>query len=250
MDDGGIEWPELVPGVLIRRYKRFLADILLEDGATATAHCPNSGAMASCCEPGRPVYLSVHNQPHRRLKYTWELIHMPGAMVGVNALVPNRLVQRSIAARRIRELDGYRDMVREVVVSPHTRLDLRLTDPDRPPCYVEIKNCTLVTGGRAMFPDAVTKRGLKHLEEMTRLAAGGSRCVMFYLIQRTDARRFEPADHIDPAYGKALRRAVDGGVEILAWDVAVDLHRIALRRPIPVRLSHGSSNIIHAKQAY
>ncbi len=235
-DNAGIQWPKLLPGVLIKRYKRFLADVLLADGATVTAHCPNSGAMTTCCEPGRPVYLSVHDRPNRKLKYTWELIHMPDAMVGVNTMIPNRLVYRALTLRRIDALAAYEEVAREVTVGDHSRLDLRLTAPEMPPCYVEIKNCTLVKDRVACFPDAVTKRGLKHLDEMRRLLGEGNRCVMFYLIQRADADLFRPADHIDPAYGEGLRRSVDCGMETMAYDVTIDLHQIALHRPIPVRL--------------
>lgn len=233
---GGLSWPPLISGTLIQRYKRFLADVRLKNNRVVTAHCPNSGSMLSCSEPGRPVYLSRHNKPGRKLKYTWELIDMPGSLVGVNTQVPNRLVKQSIEAGRVEPLSGYETVKPEVKVNDHSRLDLMLSAKNRPPCYVEIKNCTLVNGGDACFPDAVTTRGRKHLEELIFLAAAGNRCVMFFLIQRMDAVSFRPADHIDPEYGKALRKAAGKGVEVLAWDVTIDLDGIALNCPVRCRL--------------
>ncbi len=225
-------WPELIPGTLIRRYKRFLAEVKLADGTPVTAHCANSGRMTECCEPGRPVYLSFHNDPKRSLKYTWELIHMPSSLVGVNTQIPNRLVAESAKAGSIPELCGY-DAVRREVKTGTSRIDILLTGPDRRKCFVEVKNCSLVTDGTAEFPDAVTLRGQKHLAELSLLAESGNRCVMFFLIQRMDADRFRPADQIDPAYGKALRQAHDRGVEILVYDVDTDLHSIRISRRIP-----------------
>ncbi|OQY60614.1 MAG: sugar fermentation stimulation protein SfsA [Desulfobacteraceae bacterium 4572_88] len=227
-------WPELIPGTLIRRYKRFLADVELENGETVTAHCPNSGSMTACCAPGSPVYLSYHDNPRRKLKYTWELIRMPGSLVGVNTLVPNRLVCQSVEGGFVKELDAYDTVRREVRVGSHSRLDLLLEKGEQEKCFVEIKNCTLVEeDGTAYFPDAVTLRGRKHLAELERLALE-NRCVMFFLIQRCDAKIFRPADHIDPEYGKKLRVAASQGVEILVYDVRIDLEGIALNR----KLSH------------
>jgi sugar fermentation stimulation protein A len=231
-----IRWPQLSTGKLIKRYKRFLADVALESGEVVTAHCPNTGSMQGCSQPGRPVYLSYHDNPKRKLKYTWELIDMPTSLVGVNTLVPNRLVARSIIAGRIKELRGYADLRREVKVGDHSRIDLRLSGGDRRRCYIEIKNCTLVADGMARFPDAVTTRGQKHIRELQKLAASGNRCVMFYFIQRMDALAFKPADQIDQAYGKALRRAVQNGVEALVYDVHIDLDGIRIRNKLPCRL--------------
>lgn len=231
-----IPWPSLIKGTLVRRYKRFLADVILEDGKTVTAHCPNTGSMQGCCEPGRPVWLSLHDNPRRKLKYTWEMILMSGSMVGVNTLVPNRLVALTAADNAIHEFRGYAKVQREVKIGNHSRLDLLLSDGDQRRCYVEIKNCTLVDRDTAFFPDAVTTRGLKHLQELQSLVSDNQRCAMFYFIQRMDAMVFKPADHIDPAYGKALRRAAARGVEMLAYDVNIDLNGIRLRRKIPIRL--------------
>jgi sugar fermentation stimulation protein A len=233
---GFIPWPALTPGTLIRRYKRFLADVQLESGETVTAHCPNSGSMKACCQPGRPVYLSFHDNPKRKLPYTWEIIHMPTSLVGVNTQVPNRLTAHAIASGDVAELYGYETVRREVKVGRQSRIDILLASPDRRPCYVEVKNCTLVTDDVATFPDAVTVRGQKHLKELQDLVAAGYRCAMFFLVQRMDAQSFAPADHIDPKYGRMLRQASQKGVEILVYDVFIDLKTIRLNNRIPYDL--------------
>ena len=233
---GGHIWPDLIRGTLIKRYKRFLADVRLESGDTVTAHCPNSGSMKACSEPGRPVYLSHHDNPKRKLKYTWEMIDMGSSLVGVNTNVPNKLVKSSIEAGMIPELAGYETVTPEVKVSDHSRLDLVLSDPDKGRCYIEIKNCSLVDRGHAQFPDAVTERGLKHIHELESLLQQGNRCVMFYLIQRMDADRFSPADHIDPAYGKGLRQAAKQGVETLVYDTAITTQGIIIGNKVPCLL--------------
>jgi sugar fermentation stimulation protein A len=233
---GVLLWPQLVRGVLVKRYKRFLADVKLDKGQTVTAHCPNTGSMKGCAESGQPVYLSQHDNPKRKLKYTWEIIAMPGSLVGVNTLVPNRLVLQSVREGLIHELAGYETVESEVKISANSRIDLRLSNGEKDYCYVEIKNCTLVRDGLAQFPDAVTTRGLKHLKELESLLESGHRCVMFYFIQRMDAKAFKPADGIDPAYGKGLRRAVNQGIEILAYDVAIDLNGIKINRRLPCKL--------------
>lgn len=230
----GLVWPELIAGVLEKRYQRFLADVRLTDGTMVTAHCPNSGSMKSCCEPGRTVYLSHEENPKRKLPYTWQLIHMPTSLVGVNTLVPNRLVFHEIQTGRIPQFVGYDTVTREVRIDSSSRIDLMLEGSAGKRCYVEVKNCTLIEGETAAFPDAVTQRGLKHLVALEERARKGDRCVMFYLIQRMDAAAFEPADAIDPAYGKALRRVIRAGVEILVYDVEIDLKGIRIRNPIPV----------------
>ena len=233
---GLLRWPKLMRGTLIRRYKRFLADVRLETGKIVTAHCPNTGSMQGCSEAGRPVYLSLQDNPRRKLKYTWELIDMPGSMVGVNTLVPNRLVCQAAADGLIPELSGYKTVQREVKIGDHSRIDLLLSNGLKSRCYVEIKNCTLVEARAALFPDAVTSRGLKHLAELETLVDAGWRGVMFYFIQRMDAEIFRPADHIDPDYGKGLRRALRHGLEVLAYDVAIDLAGISLNRRLPCDL--------------
>lgn len=233
---GRLTWPKLIKGTLIRRYKRFLSDVRLKNGHLVTAHCPNSGSMLECSEPGRPVYLSRHNNLKRRTRYTWELIDMPTSLVGVNTIVPNRLALASVAAARIPELAGYDNVRAEVKYGQNSRIDLLLEKGARR-CFVEVKNCTLVQNGVAYFPDAVTSRGLKHLVELQQQVQAGHRGIMFFLVQRMDARIFRPADHIDPVYGQELRKAVKKGVEVLAYDVALDLRGIELRTALPFELT-------------
>ncbi len=233
----GLAWPPLISGQLIKRYKRFLADVRLDTGQVVTAHCPNSGSMAACSEPGCRVYLSSHDNPKRKLKYTWEIIQMPDSWVGVNTLVPNRLVKSAIENGQVTELAGYDTIRSEVKTAEGSRLDLMLQRLEDDLCFIEIKNCTLVENGVAMFPDAVTQRGRKHLFELERLKQAGNRCVMFFLIQRMDAQVFKPAVHIDPDYAETLRKVHgEGGVEILVYDVHIDLQHIRLNRQIPYRL--------------
>jgi len=232
----GVKWPPLIPGTLISRYKRFLADVQLQSGEIVTAHCPNSGAMTGCSQPGRKVFISFHDDPGRKLKYTWQLIDMPTSLVGVNTMIPNRLVAQSIKQERIRDLLGYEHIFSEVKVGNNSRIDLLLQNSERDRCYVEVKNCTLVENGQALFPDAVTSRGKKHLLELQELVTRGYRCVMFYLIQRMDAEKFSPADKIDPGYGKEFRKAVSNGVEILVYDVRIDYEDIKIHRKVPWNL--------------
>ena len=234
--NGGLPWPKLYRGTLLKRYKRFLADVQLDNGSPVTAHCPNSGTMRACSAPGQPVYLSFHDNPKRKLKYTWELIRMPDSLVGVNTLVPNRLVKQSIENGLVKELAGYERVRAEVKVSDGSRLDLVLEKEGDSSCFVEVKNCTLVEGCVARFPDAVTARGRRHLIELQRLVAEGYRGVMFFLVQRMDADSFMPADDIDPAYGDELRKAHQNGVEILVYDVSIDLDAIRLNRGLPFSL--------------
>jgi sugar fermentation stimulation protein A len=229
----GLPWPRLTAGTLIARYKRFMADVRLRNGHIVTAHCPNSGSMKGCSEPGRTVWLSRSNNPNRRLQYTWEMIEMPSSLVGVNTAVPNRLVAHSIITGQIPGLSGYERLYREVKCGLNSRLDLMLERYSGQLCFIEVKNCTLVNDGVAYFPDAVTSRGLKHLVELQQQVRAGNRGVIFFVIQRVDAKRFSPADHIDPAYGNELRAAVWNGVEILAYDVTLNLVEIRLANPLP-----------------
>jgi sugar fermentation stimulation protein A len=230
----GLLWPELIHGTLIKRYHRFLADVKLTTGRVVTAHCPNSGTMKACSQPGRPVYLSFHDNPKRKLKYTWEMINMPTSLVGVNTLIPNRLVKKSIEEQRVDQLKNYENIKSEVKVPGGSRLDLLLIKGKNEKCFVEIKNCTLVKNGIAYFPDAVTARGRKHLVELQNLVLKGNRCAVFFLIQRMDAKAFATADHIDPAYGKEFRKAKKNGVEVIVYDVVLDLNKIILGKKIPL----------------
>ncbi|MGD8366376.1 MAG: DNA/RNA nuclease SfsA [Desulfobacterales bacterium] len=231
-----LPFPPLIRGTLLRRYKRFLADVRLENGRIVTAHCPNTGSMAGCAQPGRPVYLSVSDNPKRKLPYTWELIDMPGSLVGVNTNTPNQLVFETLRGGMIDEFSEFPVVRREVPIAKGVRIDIALGDESTHRCFLEIKNCTLVEDGIARFPDAVTQRGRRHLIELERLVAQGYRCAMFYLIQRMDASAFAPAAAIDPGYSRQLASATSAGVEVFAYDVVIDLTGIRLNRPLSVDL--------------
>lgn len=228
----GYRLPPLIKGKLIKRYKRFLADVQLDSGETVTAHCPNSGSMKGCATPGARVWLSESNNPKRKLKYTWELISAPETMIGINTQIPNKLVKQSIENGLIPELSGYDHVKAEIKTSAHTRLDLLLEKETGEKCYVEIKNCTLVEDGIAMFPDAKTTRGQKHLDELAHLVSLGYRGVIFYLIQRMDAVSFKPAGIIDPIYAVKLKKAVSNGVEIIIRDTIIDTKSIKIGKPV------------------
>ena len=230
-----IEWPKLVKGTLIKRYKRFKADVKLANGHLVTALCPNTGSMKSCSETGRTVYLSRHNRPDRKLKYTWELIEMPTSLVGVNTGIPNKLVKKSIESKQIKELLEFDKVRSEVKYGENSRIDILLEIGNKK-TFIEVKNCTLMEEGICYFPDAVTSRGLKHLHELQRELRSGNRSVMFYLIQRMDVTRFEPARHIDRAYSEELKKAYKNGVEVLAYDVIINTECISINKPIPFRL--------------
>jgi len=230
----------LVRGVLIRREKRFLVHVRLDDGREVVAHTNNTGTMLGCNTAGSPVWLSPADNPKRKLKWTYELIEADGVLVGINTAVPNRLALEGVEDGTIAELQGYDRLRREVRYGENSRIDLLLergsdTTPDR--CWVEVKNVTLTRDGAALFPDAVTARGLKHLRELAARVAAGDRAVMLYVVQRADAERFAPADNIDPAYGAALRETVDAGVEAICYRADVTTETIRLARPLPVDLS-------------
>jgi len=223
-------------GRLLRRYKRFLADAELPDGSLLTAHCPNTGSLLGCLEPGSPVWLRDSLNPARKLRYTWQAIQVGEHWVNVDTGHPNRVVAEAVAARRIRALRGYRDVLREVPYGERSRIDLLLTKATGERCYVEVKNTTLVEGRRALFPDAVTERGRKHLGELAHMVREGHRALMFFFVSRRDATRFGPADSIDPAYGRALREAVEAGVEVLAYRARVEPQELDIDRALRVEL--------------
>ncbi len=225
----------LFPGVLLRRYKRFLADVELENGEIVTAHCPNSGSMKGCAMPGSRVLLSLSDNPKRKLKHTWELVQVNGSWIGINTGLPNRLTAEAIRQGKIPELAGYDSIRPEVRYGKNSRIDLLLSGPPGL-CYVEVKNVTLVEGRRALFPDAETLRGQKHLKELMREVSEGNRGVIFFVVQRADACELAPADAIDPEYGRLLRLAVKNGVEAFAWQADVTPGEIRLIRSLEVRL--------------
>lgn len=220
-------------GVLVRRYKRFLADVVLADGTETTAHVPNPGAMLGLTAPGLPVWLSRSADPKRKLPLTLEMVEHDGRLVGVNTMNPNRIAEAAIAAGAIPELAGYDLMRREVRYDTDSRIDILLTCDGRPPAWVEVKNCHFLRQpGLAEFPDCNTVRGVKHLKALERMAAAGDRAVMLFVIQRMDCEAFDTADDIDRAYGPALREAASRGVEVLCYGCHLSPDAILLDRPI------------------
>ena len=225
----------LIRGTLVQRYKRFLADVRLSDGQIVTAHCTNTGSMMGCKEPGSPVYISRSDKEGRKLLYTWEMLQINRAWVGINTMHPNRLVAEAVETGTLSELSGYNTIRREVMTRPGTRLDLCLEGRDGL-CFVEVKNVTLAMQGVAAFPDAISERGTKHLKELIRLRRKGHRAVVFFVIQRQDCHSFRPADEIDAEYGRWLRRAVKAGVEALPYRAKVTPKGIFLTQRIETRL--------------
>lgn len=226
---------QLTPGRLLRRYKRFMADVELDDGAMVTAHCPNSGSMLGCAVPGSRVLLSRSDNPTRKFPYTWELVQADGCWVGINTALTNRLAREGIEQGIVAELQGY-ELIRQEVCygSERSRIDLLLEGPGL--CYVEVKNVTLIDGDVARFPDSVTERGQKHLRELMAMVESGARSVNLFVVQRADARAVAPADAIDPAYGRLLRLAVEAGVELLAYQARVTPAEIVLSHSLPISL--------------
>jgi len=229
----------LIPATLLRRYKRFLADVVLPSGEETTVHVANPGAMIGLSTAGARVWLSKSEKAKRKLAYSWELIEVDlGArveLVGVNTAHPNGIVAEAIAAGEIAELTGYSSIRREVKYGRNSRVDFLLGHPQRPPCYVEVKNVHLMRRpGLAEFPDAVTARGAKHLDELAAVAASGCRAVMLFLVQIGSARTFTLACDIDPAYAEAFGRARAAGVEAIAYRCAISADGISVAAPIPV----------------
>ncbi len=225
---------KLIHGRLIRRYKRFLADVELDHGEKVTAHCTNSGSMKSCLEEGAEVYLTPVDDPKRKTKFTWEMIRINNGWVGINTANPNKLAFEALTGHSIFSLRGYTTVRREVKFG-NSRIDL-FAENDREKCFIEVKNVTLKEGRFARFPDAKTERGLKHLSELTEIRRLGMRAVMLYVVQRTDVELFGPAWDIDPAYSQALLEAFEHGVEIIPVMAHVSPRKIELGRVLPFDL--------------
>ncbi len=227
--------PPLIECRLVKRYKRFLADVELPDGEIITVHCPNSGSMMGLTEPGNTAFISDSQNPKRKLRHTLELVEVNGVMVGVNTNNPNRLAQEAIEAHRIPELNGFDRLRREVKYGENSRIDILLETNGSPDTFVEVKNVHFVrTAGLHEFPDSVTARGAKHLDEMAREVEKGNRAVMLYVIQRSDGDRLRLADDLDPNYVSAFQRAAAAGVEALAIRCKVTRDRIDAVDMIPI----------------
>jgi sugar fermentation stimulation protein A len=242
-------------GRLARRYKRFLADVVMDDGREITAHCPNPGAMLGLNTPGLTVWLSRADDPKRKLAHTLELVEVDGGLVGINTMHPNRLVAEALALDRIPELCGYASVRREVNYGTNSRVDFLLESPDRPPCWLEIKNvqsqlqrelkpdhrvwlevknCHLSrTKGLAEFPDCVAARSSKHLKELETMVIEGDRAVVLFVVQRTDCGAFTACRELDPAFAHGLDQAAEGGVEVLVYTCDVSVSGVTISRRIP-----------------
>ena len=228
----------LIQGRLIKRYKRFLTDVELESGEVVVAHCANPGSMLSLMEEGAEVWLSPARNPARKLKYTWEMINIGGSLVGLNTALPNKIVQEAIEDGLIPELVGYDSLRPEVKYGKNSRIDILLEGENVPICYVEIKSVTMSRPEKgdnlAEFPDSVTARGTKHLQELSDQVAEGKRAVMLYLVQREDCNEFSVAADIDPAYAAGLKAAKLAGVETLCYGCSVSPEAINIARKLKI----------------
>ncbi|MBI2719208.1 MAG: DNA/RNA nuclease SfsA [Rhizobiales bacterium] len=226
----------LIAGSLVKRYKRFLADIILDTGETVTAACPNTGAMLGLNEPGSRVFLSRSERPTRKYPHSWELVELPGrGLVGVNTGAPNRIAAEAIGVGLLSALAGYSSLRQEVKYGRNSRIDILLEGEGRSPCYVEVKNAHLFRKpGLVEFPDCVTERGTKHLHELADMVRAGHRAVMVYLVQAHFPSRFALAEDLDPTYFKAFRQARQAGVEAYALCCNVTPEAITAARALPV----------------
>lgn len=225
----------LIQGTLIKRYKRFLADVMLGDGTIVTAHCANTGAMSGCAEPGWQVWLSKSNNPKRKLAYSWELSQTDtGHFIGVNTHKANDLVAEALQQQVITELREYSVIQREVKAgSDNSRIDFKLSAAEQVDCFVEVKSVTLLQAQKGYFPDAVTVRGQKHLRTLEELATQGHRTVLLFCVQHSGIKTVEIAQHIDPDYGRILYQAKRAGVEILAYSTIISPEKILINQSIP-----------------
>lgn len=233
-----MEFPTpLIPARLIKRYKRFLADAVLDDGREVTAHCANPGSMMGLAEPGSKIWLEPNDDPKKKLKFGWRLVdHEDGHFTGVDTSVPNRALKAALEAHMFPELGGYERVRPEVKYGEKSRIDFLLeTREGAARIYVEVKSVTLSrAAGLAEFPDSVTARGAKHLAELTKMVQEGHRAVMFYLVQRTDCDRFDLARDIDPAYADAYARARAAGVEVICYDTRISPAGVEIGKPLVV----------------
>jgi sugar fermentation stimulation protein A len=227
---------ELQPGILVRRYKRFLADIELADKKVITVHCPNTGSMLGCSEPGSAVMISRSDNPGRKYPHTLEMVQAGSFWVGVNTFRTNKLVREALEKKVVKELGRLDVITQEVKTSANTRLDF-LLERKRTRIYMEVKNCSLAENRVAMFPDAVTVRGAKHLYELEALKKQGHDAAVFFCVQRGDADYFKPANHIDPGYAEVLAKVASEGVMILAYQADVSPREIIITRKLPVNLT-------------
>ena len=228
----------LVPGRLIKRYKRFLADVILDDGRQVTAHCANPGAMIGLQEPGLRVWLEPNDDPKKKLKFGWRVVQLDsGAWVGIDTSLPNKIIDEALRDHKIAPLAEYDTIQPEQKYGANSRVDFLLSAPTLPQAYVEVKNVHLLRSGDwAEFPDTVTARGLKHLGVLGDMAEAGHRAVLIYCVQHTGCARFRLATDLDPAYSEASKRALQRGVEMLCYSCAVSCEQITLERALPLHI--------------
>jgi sugar fermentation stimulation protein A len=228
-------YPPLVPGTLIKRYKRFLADVELADGKVVTAHCANTGAMTGCAEPGSAVWLQLSSNIKRKLPYSWQISRtQQGHWIGINTLNANTLVAEGIATKAISELHGYDKVQREVKFgNDNSRIDFCLTAAHRPDCYVEVKSVTYLDNHHGYFPDAKTVRGQRHVRELGNIAQQGKRAVLLFLVQHSGIHAVHIAKHIDEVYNHALLQAMAVGVEVLAYTTKISPEKILINQSVP-----------------
>ena len=234
-----MQFPELIEGRLLKRYKRFLADIELASGEVITAHCPNTGSMRRCQQENARVWVSKSDNPKRKLTYTWELVEVDGQYLAcINTGLPNKLVGEAIANGVIQELAGYEYMKAEVKYGENSRIDWLLSNDDGARCYVEVKNVTLLEeDGNGYFPDAVTDRGRKHLYELAEMVGQGHRAVLLFCVSHTGINSVAPAAHIDAKYAQALAEVMKQGVEVMAYRASISPQSLALSTRVPVALN-------------
>lgn len=226
--------PSLLRGRLIKRYKRFLMDATLDDGRAVTVHSVNTGSMHGVLDEGNPVWISTSDNPKRKLAYTWELVEAQGTLMGINTSFANKLAGEAIRNGAIPELAGYETIRAEVKYGTNSRIDFLLQSPDKPDCYVEVKNAHMKRSENAEFPDAVTSRGAKHMHELSLLAENGIRAVVLFVIQRDDCSGFSLAADIDPAYAESVKQALTKGVEAFAYCCYVAPDEIRIHRKLPI----------------
>ncbi|MCF2947446.1 DNA/RNA nuclease SfsA [Paraglaciecola aquimarina] len=229
-----MHYPDLIQGTLIKRYKRFLADVQLNDGSIVTAHCPNTGAMTGCAEPGWQVWLSPSTNPKRKLPFTWEVVKTnKNHWIGINTHKANAIVKEALSKQLIPELVGYNQHKAEVKFGEeNSRIDFLLMAEHKPDCYVEVKSVTLLDNELGYFPDAKTIRGQKHLRELSSIASRGERAVLLFCVQHTGINSVTVAQHIDPDYAKELSLAMDKGVEVLCYGCHIDAEKIYVNQSV------------------
>jgi len=223
---------QLIYATLIRRYKRFLADVKLPDGNTVTVHCPNSGSMLQCAEPNWKVALTPANNPKRKTQFTWQLVHNKKCWIAINTHLSNHIVSEAIKNKQIPEVANYNNIQNEVTIG-NSRIDIKLTQKNLPDCYIEVKNVTLLDQNKNYtFPDSITTRGTKHIQELIQVKQNGKRAILLFLIQRSDGQNFTPAKTIDPKFAQTLKNAYENGVEILPYQTTITPKKITITKKI------------------